>query len=484
MAQKQGIIQRISEFFTTANTAVSYRVRTIMSRFLPWRQEPVNDWMRPDYDYWRRAYRAQVKGLELSGLLIKPLVNKTAGWVLGRAPKFSLDNETALEELANWWADNHADVLKSYRESVKLGDGFIVVNPDLTIALIPPQHVTPIVDDNDYSQQLGWRITQTYIHPDYTNQKMTIIDEYTDFQRVRIVEFNGRETERQEYPNLLGRVPVIHLGNNVESGETFGRPEAEALINVLQRYGLILEAAVEGNELQGRPTPVLNFETKDDLDTFWDLYGENETQTLPDGTTETSKTLSVDLQRLLTVSGANFSYESPGAFVGEAVHLLEIMFYLILEHTELPEFVFGNAISSSKASAESQMPVFVRFIEMKQGEAAGWIKELVEVVLGLMSLTMPGVTVDMPSIQWEPLTTDDGNLTLNTIKWAFTEGLLDERTALQLAPIDIEDIDAVLQKAQEERAERYPEQLAPQETAVANNLRDEINQLELDNVNG
>ncbi|MCB1899229.1 MAG: hypothetical protein KDH16_08070, partial [Rhodocyclaceae bacterium] len=163
MAQKQGIIQRISEFFTTANTAVSYRVRTIMSRFLPWRQEPVNDWMRPDYDYWRRAYRAQVKGLELSGLLIKPLVNKTAGWVLGRAPKFSLDNETALEELANWWADNHADVLKSYRESVKLGDGFIVVNPDLTIALIPPQHVTPIVDDNDYSQQLGWRITQTYI---------------------------------------------------------------------------------------------------------------------------------------------------------------------------------------------------------------------------------------------------------------------------------------------------------------------------------
>ena len=481
---QKSILQRISEFFTTANTAVSHRVRTVMSRFTPWRTEPVNDWTRPDYDYWRRAHRAQVKGLELSGLLIKPLVNKTAGWVLGRSPAFSLENETTADELNNWWADHHSEVLNAYKESVKLGDGFIVVNPDLTLTLIPPQHVDPIIDENDYSVQIGWRVTQTFIHPDYTNQKMTVIDEFTAVSRERIVQFNGRETERTSYPNLLGLVPVIHVANNVEPGETFGRPEAEALVNVLQRYGVILEAGVEGNELQGRPTPVLNFETKEDLNTFWDLYGETERQTLPDGSTESSTVLSVDLQKLLTVSGANFSYESPGSFIGDAVQLLEIMFYLILEHTELPEFVFGNAISSSKASAESQMPVFVRFIEMKQGEAIGWIKQLLEVVLAMMSLSRPGVTTEIPAIQWDDMTTDDGNLTLETIRWALTEGLIDERTALQLAPVDIEDIDAVLAKAKEEREERFPEQLAPGNTAVDNNLQDEINRLELDNVNG
>lgn len=481
MAQKS-IVQRITEFFTTANTAVTDRIRIVMSRFLPLQRTPVNDWSRPDYDYWRRAYRAQVRGLELSGLLIKPLVSKTAGWVLGRPPQFKIENKTAAEEFSAWLADHHSEVLKAYKESVKLGDGFLVVNPDMSLAIIPPQHVTPIISDTDYSQQLGWRVAQTFTHPDYTGRKMTIIDEYTAVSRVRIVDVDGRESGRQEFPNLIGRVPVIHIGNNVEAGETFGRPEAEALVNVLQRYGVIIEAAAEGNELQGRPTPVLNFETKDDLDTFWNLYGETERQTLPDGSTETSKTLSVDLQRLLTVSGATFSYQSPGSFIGDAVRLLEIMFYLILEHTELPEFIFGNAVSSSKASTETQMPVFVRFIEMKQGEAARWLKELAEVVLSLMSLTSPGVAVESPMVQWEQLTTDDGQLTLQALQWALTEGLIDDRTALQLAPLDIEDIDAVLEQARvekEEREARFAQNQLPP-AAVANDLEEEINKLELE----
>ncbi|MCA9368529.1 hypothetical protein KC887_09870, partial [Candidatus Kaiserbacteria bacterium] len=127
---KQGIIQRITEFFTTANTAVTERIRIVMSRFSPYRRDPVNDWSRPDYDYWRRAYRANVKGLELSGLLIKPLVSKTAGWVLGRPPQFDIENETTAQEFSLWLTDNHPHILAAYRESVKLGDSFLVVNPD------------------------------------------------------------------------------------------------------------------------------------------------------------------------------------------------------------------------------------------------------------------------------------------------------------------------------------------------------------------
>lgn len=477
---KQGIIQRITEFFTTANTVITNRVRITMSRFMSWQRTPANDWSRPDYDYWRRAYRAQVKGLELSGLLIKPLVSKTAGWVLGRPPQFKFENEATGERFAEWFAENHPDVLSAYKDSVKLGDAFIVVNADATLTLIPPQCVYPLISDVDYSQQIGWRIVQTFTHPDYTARKMTVVDEFTAVSRVRYMEIDGRQSERTEYPNLSGVISVIHIPNNREAGETFGRPEAEALPNVLQRYGVIIEAGIEGNELQGRPTPVLSFEDKGDLDTFWDLYGETETQTLPDGTTENSTVLSVDLQKLLTVSGATFSYESPGSFIGDAVRLLEIMFYLILEHTELPEFVFGNAISSSKASAESQMPVFARFIEMKQGAAVDWLKQLAEAALAMLSLTEPGIVVESPGVQWEALTTDDGQLTLQALQWAYTEGLIDDHTALQLAPLDIEDIDGVLEQAQKEQKKKFPENQDPPETTVSSSLEDEINKLELE----
>jgi adenylate cyclase len=61
-----------------------------------------------------------------------------------------------------------------------------------------------------------------------------------------------------------------------------------------------------------------------------------------------------------------------------------------------------------------------------------------------------------PVIQWSKLSQDD-KLTLEAISWAFTEGLLDERTALLLAPIEVADIDTVLDLARKERAERMTE---------------------------
>jgi hypothetical protein len=309
---------------------------------------------------------------------------------------------------------------------------------------------------------------------------MTIIDEYMIDERVHKVEINGRVEQTTVYPNLIGRLPIIHIPNNQEDGHTFGHPEAEALVETLHRYGEILEAAIEGNIRQGRPTPVVIFETVADLDKFWTLYGEIENHTLPDGTTEQETTLAVDLDRILTLSGnTSFAYESPASFTADTAKLLELCFYLILEHTELPEFVFGNAIASSMASAETQLPVFVKFIEMRQGDMRGWLLDIAETVLAYKSILEPGVTSERPILQYEALTDSDGNLTLATIQWAYTEGLLDDETALTLAPIDVENIQEVLAKAKKEREERQKE--AMENNPLGNDpeaiFRNEVNKL-------
>lgn len=444
---------KIAEFLTTGTNAISRRVRVVSSRIRRAWRRPSNDWSRPDYDFWDRAYYCQTKGLEISGLFIKPLVNKIAAWSLGRPPQFKLENETSQAELSDWWNDNHARILKAWQSALRSGDCFIVVNADLSLTLVPADFVDPLVDDDDYSKIIGWRITQTLTHPE-SIAKQIIIDEYTAERRVQIREFNGRETSRQEFPNLLGLVPVIHVVNNQEPGQTFGHPEAESLIEVLLRYGNVLEAAVDGNISQGRPTPVALFETVQDMEAFWATYGETTSQTLPDGNTEQSTILDIDLTQVLTMSGASrFGYESPGSFMNDTVALLGLLFYLILEHTELPEFVFGNAVTSSHASVETQLPVFIKFIEMKQGGMRGWLIDLVEVVQAYLSILRPGVTDEKPLLQYEPLSDADGNLTLATVQWAFAEGLIDEQTALVLAPIDIEDIPGVLAQAKAETQE-------------------------------
>src|SRR5690606_16138064 len=244
------------------------------------------------------------------------------------------------------------------RGALKQGDAFVVVNADLSLTLVQPDTVDPIVADDDYSRIVGWRITQVIDHPTETARRMTITDEYYADRRVQRIEMPGMATQETTYPNLLGRLPVVHLANGTQDGEVFGHAEAEGALEILHRYGEVFEAAIEGNITQGRPTPVLNFETQADLDKFWNTYGATETQTLPDGTSRTITSLAVDLSQVLTLSGGSFEYKSPASFTEDTGRLLEYLFYLILEHAELPEFVLGNAIASSKASAETQMPVF------------------------------------------------------------------------------------------------------------------------------
>lgn len=480
MNRVQRVWGRIQEFFVTATNDIYARVRTTTRRWRSSYRQPINNWARADYDYYRRLYYAQVTGMEVSALLVKPVVSKLASWTLGRAPKWKLDNEASQEALGDWWADYHPDILRAWRGALKQGDAPIVINSDLSVTLLPPDCVDPIVADDDYGNIIGWRVTQVLQHPE-TTQRMTMLDEYYADRRVQRIEVDGRLISELTYPNLLGRIQLVMISNQTETGEVFGHAEAEALLPLLHKYGEVIESAVEGNVLNGRPTPHLDFETVEDLEKFDDDNASFDTQQLPDGTSIRVKTYNVDLTQLLITSGAEFEYKSPGSFTGDTAQLLEIMFYLMLEHTELPEFVMGNAIASSKASAETQMPVFIEFIKARRGEMARWLTEIAEIALGYLSLTTPGVSVVTPMLQWEALDQEDGNLTLEAIKWAYMEGLLTELTALQLMPVEVDDPETEIAKAKEEREQRMEQEAAMQreEKQFDADLESQINQLEI-----
>ena len=50
-----------------------------------------------------------------------------------------------------------------------------------------------------------------------------------------------------------------------------------------------------------------------------------------------------DPDQLLTLGGeAQFKYAAPGSFSGDTADTAELLFYLVVEHTELPEFILGT----------------------------------------------------------------------------------------------------------------------------------------------
>lgn len=454
----QHLKRRITEaFYSLSDTPTAYTGRVIgnVQRWTSSWNTPTHDWSKPDYKYWREAIWARIDGLDLSGLLIRPVVEKVAAWTLGRAPDWKLENEGAMEALGEWWNDWHHIILKAWNDALNEGDAYILVHVDATLAILPPESISVIVSPEDYTQITGYRSTQVLPHPE-DESRMWIEDEWREDGFQRTVKIDGVITDFQVWPNPVpGMLPVIHISNRPLSNQTFGHPECEALVSLLHKYGEVLDAAIEGNVLQGRPTPVLTFETVQDLEAFDTANAFTETQQLPDGRTQTVKTYDIDLSQLLVASGAKFTYEAPGSFVGDTTGILGLLFYLLLEHTQLPEFIFGNAVSSSKASTETQMPVFIEYIKMRRSEMSLWLNEIAQVVAVYLSLVSPDlVTGEVPKIQWEQLDHEDGTLTLETIKWAYLEGLVDERTALMLAPVEFEDIDQILLSAREQNEEK------------------------------
>lgn len=429
-----------------------------------WRTAVTRDWSRRDYAFWDRARHCEAVGLELAGLFLKPLASKTASWVQGTPPRWVADSDPSQQALDDWWRRNMTDVLQAYEDAVGLGDCFVVINADdgFTVTVLPPDVVEPIIDENDYGVVIGWKVSEVHPHPTQPGQTMTIEDEYTAERRVRTKYKNGIQIDREEYPNLIGLVPLVHIPNRRGSNAMYGEPEGAALLTLLQRYNRVLDAALTGNEHQGRPTPTAEFESVAEMEAFINMARDtgliqSTTVTHPDGETETYDVINFDSEKFLMLSGGKFDYKQPGSFASDTETLLGLLFYLMLQHTEIPEFAWGNAIASSKASAETQLAPFVKWIEKKRGECTGWMLDIARVALGYMALVERGVTAAGLAVTWEPLTEADDVLTLEAVKWAYAEGLLDQLTALNLLPVEVDDPQAVLNQAKQEADERRAE---------------------------
>jgi 2'-5' RNA ligase len=461
---------RASALSTVGENLTAHRPNRLQFQWYDRHLTPTFDVGQCDYDFWDRARLGQVKGLEIAGLFIKPIASKKAAWVLGELPQIRFDDEQTQEAVNEWVRSNHADILLAYEESAVMGDYYLVVNPDESVTIVPPNVVEPIVDETNFSRQIGWRISQAFSHPQKPWIVQTITDEYYADKRVlTITAPNGIKGKPQEFKNLTGLIPVFHIANNRRGGEMFGHPEAEALVQTLHNYGDVTETAIEGNLRQSRPTPVFeSLGSQENLDAFIAAFGTTEYQLLPDGTREEVLTMRFSSDQVVYLGeDGKFKYASPGQFTGDTMNILQILFYLIIQHTEMPEFIWGGAIASSKASAEVQMPPFTKWVEKEQGRAEKWLLPLVTYYIALRSLYDRKVKYkpnQKPKIKWMPLTTKDDKLTLEAIKIALTLGKWKPEWVVPYMPLDIDNpeelIAEIIAQAEEEKrladAEREP----------------------------
>lgn len=448
------------------------RVRTSFINRRPLRA--TTDSTQADYEFFDKAEAGLAEGLEIAGLFLKPIRSKISAWALGDKPVFEIEDAPETQDELNRWMDAHWDeVLRAFSQAVGKGDFYLLVNADLTLTLISPHIIEPIVDDNDYSKRLGWRTYERINHPTEPGRYQLHINEYYDDRRVQTIEGDtGIRVNKRTYPNLIGRNPIIHIPNSKGANQTYGTPEAYPLVSnkkaLLYEYNDMLVAGVDGNIRQGRSTPTLTFK---DIESLSKFYEENATR-VEVGKDEYGEPIyemvvEFDADKLMMLVG-DFDYKQPGAFAGETEILAGLLYWIILEHTEIPEFVMGTAVASSKASTETQMPVWERYIRLKQGEARGWLQDLADVVRRFLvarrDVTAAGSDI---TITFKSIIGEDDKLMLEVLKWLKLENLIDDEEALTQVPaVVIKDVKATLRKAKKE-AEAKAEEAIQFDTALA-----------------
>lgn len=408
----------------------------------------------PDYEFWDRLRRGKAKGYTLGALFARRIENILSSWVFGRGVAVNLaesgppDDENDPRNytdglLTDFLNDHMPDIMDTYREALGLGDQYVVVNADGTLSIPSPDTVEVEYADDDYRRVERITITTKL-------DKVTIKDEYTAARRT-VTRKEGGQEEVQTFPNLIGRIPIVHVAHGRSANETHGHPIHDPLRILYDQYDNIAFKQIDGAELLGNPIPyiaglldtaeVLSDNRPAEYDTYLDKDG-NEVE---------RDVMNFDANTVLLLGeGAAVGFAGPDVgFTEDTKNVLKTLFLLLLDHTGIPEFIWGNELSSSRASSDTQMTQWVRDVEGRQRVNEGWLVELCEIWLLVTALVDARVVLDELTVAWPPLIEEDETLRLERVKLGKGLGLLTDKTALALLDL----VDDPEREAAEARAE-------------------------------
>jgi hypothetical protein len=409
----------------------------------------------PNYEFWDRLRRGKAKGYSLGGLFAKRIERIFASWVIGQDLAITLaesgdpDSETDTRNytdgrLADLVNDNYTLLLDVKKDVLGLGDQYIVVNIDGSLSVPSPETVTVKRNDLDYRTVEAYTITTRL-------EKYTIADVYRLDGRTVTVTQGDKVIGVQTFQNLIDRIPVVHLAHGRSGNECYGHPIHEELKPLYDQYDDLIYKQLDGAKLLGNP--LLAFVGMEDLTAVQNANqpAANDTYTDKDGNTATRAQLNIDTNAVLLVGkGGDAKFVAPPTgFTADTQQALKTLFLLLLDHTGIPEFIWGNELSGSHATAEVQMTQWTLDIRAMRRHDEAWLLELCDIWLATVALTDPQIVVDRLSVQWPALIEEDKAILLKFIEFAKANSLLTDKTALELLDL----VDDPAKEAQEAKAE-------------------------------
>lgn len=384
------------------------------------------------------------------------------------------DIDTAESFIKDWLEDNGYEILKLAINTLRDGDSFIKIKDNLSAVLLDPNRISydldpvngEIVAVNDtvkiqeenvvyiyktvYTNNYPFEITYKYKAGEEKNK--TIISSNSGTETAEAPVLTNDLLAANSSDVLLNQaykpIPIVGFHNNKESGYAYGYSEYQNLYFLFANYHAVLYEAIKGNIFNSQITPYIT--GVDNKEEFMRNNGE-----LQDNGEYRLKFDKGDIW----VGGENFDIKmiSTSTNAGEAQTILETIFWLICQASEVPEFIMGTAVQSSKASVSEQLPVMLKKAEMKRAEFLEYFKQLIQLVVDkAISIGALDVSPNIRfSIKYAPMVDEDKELNLRIIETLSGEGVISDETKLKLMNLSvIENINEELAKAKDENSQK------------------------------
>ena len=441
----------------------------------------------PDYEFYDRLRRGKAKGYTLGGLFAKRIERVIASWVLGGGVTVTLADDEAPDAAAEYTnsaleafvaglldagQDNSdaeqpltddddrtgSQLMATYKDALGLGDQYLIINADASLSMPSPDTVTVKRDPLNYRRVVSVAV-QTRL------DGHVITDEYRADGRTVTVKKGERVLSTQQYQNLLGVIPVVHVAYDRSGNETYGHPIHEELRPLYDQYDDLIYKQLDGAKLLGNP--LLTFAGMEDINAVINANdtAEDDQYYDKDGNLTNRKQLKIDSNAVLLIGkGGSASFTAPPVgFTEDTKTALKSLFLLLLDHTGIPEFIWGGEMGSARASSDTQMSQFVKDIEGWRLDAGGWIVRLCKLWLMTKALTDPQIVVGRLALEWPPLVQEDKEIRLKYVELGRKESLLSDETALGLLDL-VDDPAAEAEAARAEAKQRQEDMMAQNET--------------------
>jgi len=369
----------------------------------------------------------------------------------------------------NQWLDEHRHDLFLYaRNTERDGDVFVVMEDDGEMLEVPSEDVDVIVDEWNPNKIAGYDIFTSIKDPADKTKSKTInyVDEIrTTYRRRCIIDDNQNRIEQAgtkvDYRNEADggleerQLPVVHFANEREGRMLYGVSEYQSLYYLFANYHAVLAAAIKGNIFNSTSVPTVS--GLKNVKQFLELNAQQET----DENGKIQYNLKWDANKMLVAGeGGKIDMLQATGTAGDAQIILNILFWLISQNSETPEFAFGTAVQSSKASVSEQTPMLIKKAIRKQGQMEAPVRQLIDLYIERMAKLRPDefdqetqYNIDMPDILDEDL-----NVNQQIVSTLLDDGLITEKTALIMLNLGkyVKDLDKELAKAKAQKKARTP----------------------------